>query len=360
MDQYREKGQTKKYDRIRQLTDCLRKDRTLPDQEMKELLQVEDKNSLEYLYENARQVRELYYGKKVFLRGLIEFTNNCRNNCYYCGIRRDNHKIERYRLSETQIYSCAEEGYALGFRTFVLQGGEDAFYTKEKLGEMISYLKKTYPDCAITFSFGEWETQVYQYWYDCGADRYLLRHETANNEHYRLLHPKELSLDHRKSCLMSLKEIGYQIGAGFMVGSPGQTSSMLLEDLRYMEELRPHMIGIGPFIPQQDTPFADKTAGTLLLTRKLLAILRLMLPKVLLPATTALGTIHPDGRELGILSGANVVMPNLSPSRVRQKYMLYDHKIYSGLEAAQNRQQLAERIHEIGYELCTERGDSLM
>lgn len=360
MNQSRKKEPKKQYDRFRELTDRLRKDHTLPDPEMEELLQMEDESSLEYLYENARQVREQYYGKKVFLRGLIEFTNYCRNNCYYCGIRRDNHKIERYRLDKTQIYACAKEGYGLGFRTFVLQGGEDAFYTKEKLGEIISYLKTTYPDCAVTLSFGEWEPQVYQYWYECGADRYLLRHETADYQHYRLLHPEELDPDHRKACLMSLKEIGYQVGAGFMAGSPGQTVSLLLKDLRYLEELRPHMIGIGPFIPQQDTPFAEKTAGTLLLTRKLLAILRLMFPGVLLPSTTALGTIHPDGRELGILSGANVVMPNLSPPEVRQKYLLYDHKIHSGLEAAQSRRQLAERIHEIGYELCTERGDSLM
>lgn len=349
-----------KENKIFLLTEQLRRNQTLSDEEFTKLLESRDEIALEHLYETAREIQKQYYGNKIYVRGLIEFTNYCRNNCFYCGIRRDNQKIQRYRLNKDEIYACAEEGYALGFRTFVLQGGEDAYFTIEKLGEIISYLKSHYPDTAITLSFGEWESEAYQYWYDCGADRYLLRHETADEAHYQLLHPQELSLSNRKSCLNLLKKIGYQTGAGFMIGSPGQTTELLIRDLRYLEELQPHMVGIGPFIPQKDTPFATEKAGTLLMTRKLLAVLRLMFPKMLLPATTALGTIHANGRELGILSGANVVMPNLSPAKVRGKYLLYDHKIYSGCESAQQRKKLADRMEAIGYELCVDRGDSLM
>lgn len=360
MNQNGKKEQKNKDSQLLELTERLRSNQTLSDEELSELLQSQDENVLEFLFQNAREVQQQHYGKQIYIRGLIEFTNYCRNNCFYCGIRRENRKIERYRLKKDEIYACAEEGYELGFRTFVLQGGEDSYYTKEKLGEIITYLKRNYPDSAVTLSFGEWETENYQYWYDCGADRYLLRHETADEVHYNRLHPQELSLSHRKECLAMLKKIGYQTGAGFMIGSPGQTVDLLIKDLRYLEKLQPHMIGIGPFIPQNDTPFAAEKAGTLLMTRKLLSILRLMFPKILLPATTALGTIHPNGRELGILSGANVIMPNLSPAEVRGKYLLYDHKIYSGLESAQQREKLAKCVEAIGYDLCITRGDSLM
>lgn len=342
------------------LVDMLRKNQTLSEEAFKELLMVHDQSVLEYLYQNAREVCEVHYGKKIFTRGLIEFTNYCRNNCYYCGIRRENQNIERYRLRTEEILSCAEEGYRLGFRTFVLQGGEDGFYTRSKLGEIIKKLKKDYPDCAVTLSFGEWEAEDYEYWFECGADRYLLRHETANDKHYRTLHPNEMKLSHRKTCLQQLKEIGYQVGAGFMVGSPGQTLDCLIEDLRYLKSFQPHMVGIGPFIPQKDTPFGQEKCGSLSMTLKLLAILRLMLPKVLLPSTTALSTIHPKGREMGILSGANVIMPNLSPMGVRGKYLLYDNKIFLNDESAQCRFDLEKHMHSIGYELCTERGDSLV
>lgn len=345
---------------VNSLTDRLREEHTLADVEFQQILLNEEKASLEYLYQNARQVCDLHYGKKIYARGLIEFTNYCRNNCYYCGIRKDNRNAERYRLTEDDILNCVKEGYALGFRTFVLQGGEDVYYTKEKLGNIIIQIKKIFPGCAVTLSFGEWDADTYQYWYNCGADRYLLRHETADQMHYEDLHPQEMDFFHRMDCLTQLKDIGYQVGAGFMVGSPGQTINTLVKDLRYLEELQPHMIGIGPFIPQKDTPFAEKVTGTLSMTRKLLAILRLMFPRVLLPSTTALGTIHPQGREMGILSGANVVMPNLSPIKVRGKYLLYNNKIHSGCESAQARQQLAERMRFIGYELCMDRGDSKM
>lgn len=345
---------------IYDLINELRREGTLPDEKLKIVLAIETEEEAEYLYKNAREVCEEHYGKKVFTRGLIEFTNYCRNNCYYCGIRRGNQKAERYRLEKEEIYACAEEGYALGFRTFVLQGGEDGYYTKEKLGEIIHEIKKMHPDCAVTLSFGEWDYETYKYWRTCGADRYLLRHETADRAHYQMLHPDSMSFSHRMECLHMLKELGYQTGAGFMIGSPGQTPDLILKDLKYLRDLRPHMIGIGPFIPQKDTPFANEKSGTLLMTLKLLSILRLMFPKMLLPATTALGTIHPKGRELGILAGANVVMPNLSPTKVRSKYLLYDNKICTGDESAQCRHCLEGRMQAIGCELCVDRGDSLM
>lgn len=345
---------------MRELAAKLRINQTLPDSELKEVLSETEQEALEVLYEHARQQCQLHYGKKIYARGLIEFTNYCRNNCYYCGIRRGNQNVQRYRLSKEEIFSCVQEGYALGFRTFVLQGGEDLAFSAKDIGEIICRIKQLCPGCAVTLSFGEWEREVYQYWYGCGADRYLLRHETADEGHYRILHPEEMSLLKRKECLAQLKEIGYQTGAGFMVGSPGQTLDTLIADLRYLQQLQPHMAGIGPFIPQKDTPFAKEASGTLVMTLKLLAVVRLMLPKVLLPATTALGTIHPQGREMGILAGANVVMPNLSPVSVRKKYQLYDHKISTGEESAQGRQLLEKRVYSIGYELCMCRGDSKM
>lgn len=311
----------------------------------------------ELLAARAEEVRQSYYGKDVYVRGLIEFTNYCRNNCYYCGIRAENKKADRYRLSAEEILECVEEGYTLGFRTFVLQGGEDFSYSTEDIGNLIAEIKKRHNDCAVTLSLGERERDVYQYWYDCGADRYLLRHETASKEHYERLHPQNLSFGHRIKCLYNLKEIGYQTGAGFMVGSPFQTAEHLAADLLFLKELQPHMAGIGPFIAQKDSPFAGYADGTLEQTLLMLSLVRLTLPQVLLPSTTALGTIHPQGRELGILAGANVVMPNLSPVSVREKYQLYDNKICTGEESAQCRQCLDKRMESIGYHIVTARGD---
>ena len=269
-----------------------------------------------YLYQQAREAADIVYGKKVFKRGLIEFTNYCKNDCYYCGIRRSNRSAQRYRLEKKTILDCCRRGYELGFRTFVLQGGEDGYFTDEKICEIVGAIRTSYPDCAITLSIGEKSKESYQKYFDAGANRYLLRHETADETHYCRLHPAELTLQNRKQCLWDLKEIGYQVGCGFMVGSPGQTVENLYEDLCFIKELKPHMVGIGPFIPQKETPFAKEKAGTLEQTLRLLAIIRLIHPHVLLPATTALGTIQEKGRELGILAGANVVMPNLSPMDV--------------------------------------------
>lgn len=313
-----------------------------------------------YLQQQAKAVREQIYGSRVFIRGLIEFTNYCKNNCYYCGIRHGNDKAERYRLTEDDILACCAEGHALGFRTFVLQGGEDPFFTDEKLVGIVRAIRQGYPDSAITLSLGERSEQSYRALFEAGADRYLLRHETATKAHYARLHPPEMDFDRRMTCLEQLKAIGYQVGCGFMVGSPGQTVDDLVRDLRFIKTFRPHMVGIGPFLSHQDTPFRDQPNGTAELTLYLLSILRLLLPEVLLPATTALGTAAGDGRERGILAGANVVMPNLSPVSVRKKYLLYDKKICTGEESAQCIGCLTRRMASVGCTLAVDRGDSLL
>lgn len=341
----------------KQRIDELVRARELPQEELTKLITDATSESDEYLFAQARKAREAVYGKAVYMRGLIEFTNYCKNDCYYCGIRRSAKGAERYRLTKEQILSCCEAGYGLGFRTFVLQGGEDGYYTDERIAAIVSEIKEKYPDCAVTLSIGERDRASYEAFFAAGADRYLLRHETADDAHYRMLHPPELSLSHRKQCLRDLKEIGYQVGCGFMVGSPGQTPEYLVKDLQFIHELQPHMVGIGPFVPHHDTPFAKEAQGGLELTLRLLAIIRLMEPHVLLPATTALGTIDPRGREKGILAGANVVMPNLSPQDVRKKYMLYDNKICTGDEAAECVKCLERRIASTGYELVCDRGD---
>ncbi len=326
-------------------------------QQLQVLLGDASTEDVNFLYSNSREVADKVYGKRVFKRGLIEFTNYCKNDCYYCGIRRSNATAERYRLEKETILDCCKKGYDLGYRTFVLQGGEDGYFTDERVCEIVSAVHAEYPDCAITLSIGEKSKESYQKYFEAGVNRYLLRHETANNEHYQKLHPEELSLKNRKQCLWNLKEIGYQVGCGFMVGSPYQTVETLYEDLQFIKELEPQMVGIGPFIPQADTPFAKEMPGTLDRTLKLLAIIRLLHPHVLLPATTALGTIHENGRELGILAGANVVMPNLSPTEVRDKYKLYDNKACTGDEAVEGDKNLRLRIEQIGYELVCKRGD---
>ena len=342
---------------MRRLIDLLEAQHTLPDQELLSLITMDDADADAYLAQRAAAVRQRHYGKDVFIRGLIEISNYCKNDCHYCGIRRGNRCCQRYRLTDEDILACCHQGYKAGFRTFVMQGGEDPFFSRERVANLLRAIKKEYPDCAVTLSLGEMDRETYQEWFDAGADRYLLRHETANSTLYRNLHPEPLTLENRMRCLHDLKEIGYQTGCGFMVGSPGQTPEMILEDLRFMEQFRPHMVGIGPFIPHHETVFRDQPAGSPELTLRLLSIVRLMLPDVLLPATTALGTVLGDGRQQGMLHGCNVVMPNLSPPNVREKYTLYDNKLITGAEAAESLRLLAESMAQIGYRVVTARGD---
>ena len=344
---------------MKELIQKLRQTQSLTKEEWIRLIENRTPELAEYLFEQAREVREAFYGKDIYIRGLIEFTNYSKNDCLDCGIRRGNKNAERYRLSKEEILECCEHGYELGFRTFVLQGGEDGYYTDERVAEIVSEMKENHPDSANTLSIGEKSYESYQKFFEAGADRYLLRHETYNCEHYAKLHPEELSAEVRQQCLWNLKKIGYQVGTGFMVGSPFQTAEHLAEDMLFIKELNPQMIGIGPFVPHHDTPFAKEQGGTLELTLFMLGLLRLMIPKALIPSTTALGTIDPNGRELGILAGANVVMPNLSPRNVREKYLLYDNKICTGDEAAESLENLKIRMKKINYDIVVSRGDSL-
>ena len=327
-------------------------------EEYESLITNRNDESRKLLRELAVKVRREIYGNKVYVRGLIEVSNICRNDCYYCGIRRSNKNCERYRLTRGEILSCCDEGYELGFRTFVLQGGEDSYFSDEILGGIVQDIKTRHSDCAVTLSMGERSRESYRYLRECGADRYLLRHETADSEHYSRLHPSDMSYSNRMDCLRNLRELGYQVGCGFMVGSPFQSTKNLAQDLKFIERFKPEMCGIGPFIPHKDTQFRDCPAGTVELTCYLLSIIRLIYPPVLLPATTALGTIDPVGREKGIMAGANVVMPNLSPVSVRKKYELYDNKICTGEESAQCRECLSSRMSKIGYEIVVDRGDA--
>lgn len=311
------------------------------------------------LLDAAVSLRRKYYGNKVFLRGLIEISSYCKNNCLYCGIRLGNKAAHRYRLSAEEILACCERGYSLGFRTFVLQGGEDLYYTDALMCSIISRIKEKFPECAVTLSLGEKSRESYLSYKNAGADRYLLRHESANDAHYKKLHPSSLSPINRKKCLHTLKELGFQVGAGFMVGSPYQTAENLAEDLLFLKELEPHMVGIGPFIPHSKTPFAPFKAGTLPLSVTMLALTRILLPKCLLPATTALNTISPHGREEGFSAGANVVMPNLSPPDFRDAYSLYDNKTTTGDEAAESIKIIKQNVKNCGLEIDFSRGDNI-
>ena len=339
------------------LLDQLETQHTLTLEEYVILAGTDSQEARDYAAKKARALADLVYGKQVYIRGLIEFSNFCKNDCFYCGIRASNRQCDRYRLSKEKILECCRSGYELGFRTFVLQGGEDTHFTDEVFCDIIYEIKSHYPDCAVTLSLGERSRESYQKLFDAGADRYLLRHETADKSHYEKLHPAKMSFDNRMDCLKNLKEIGYQVGCGFMVGSPYQTPETIAADLKFIETFGPDMCGIGPFIPHKDTDFRHMPAGTLHQTLWLLSIIRLIHPHILLPATTALGTIHPQGRELGLLAGANVVMPNLSPADVREKYMLYNNKICTGKEAAEHKDALTVSMGKIGYQVVTARGD---
>lgn len=340
-----------------ELIDKLSINHSLSLEEYRYLIENCNQDTMAYARKIAESIRKKVYGNTVFIRGLIEISNICKNNCLYCGIRRDNKECSRYRLSKEDILSCCKEGYSLGFRTFVLQGGEDLYFTDDTVCDIIKEIKKGYPNCAITLSLGERSLESYQALFNAGADRYLLRHETADEAHYNKLHPSEMSFKTRMECLKNLKEIGFQTGCGFMVGSPYQTTQNLAKDLKFVEEFSPEMCGIGPFITHKTTPFADKPSGSFEMTLYLLSLLRIMKPNLLLPSTTALGTIKPNGREMGIQAGANVIMPNLSPLEVRKKYELYDNKISTGEESAQSVLTLKNRMKDIGYTIVTDRGD---
>lgn len=342
---------------IKAIIQNLCKNHSLSLEEYEKLIEYRCDESAELLRNEAVKLRKEIYGNKVFIRGLIEVGNICKNDCYYCGIRKSNKDCDRYRLSREDILSCCENGYRLGFRTFVMQGGEDAFFSDEFLCGLLTEIKKKYPDCAVTLSLGERTRESYQKLFDAGADRYLLRHETADEEHYAKLHPQNLSYKNRMNCLKNLKEIGFQVGCGIMVGSPYQTAKTIAKDLKFIEEFKPDMCGIGPFIPHSQTPFKNKKAGTPELTCYLLSIIRIIHPNILLPSTTALGTIEEGGREKGILSSANVLMPNLSPVDVRNKYELYNNKLNTGAESAEKLQELKKRIEKIGYKIVCSRGD---
>lgn len=337
-----------------ELVEKLKNTHNLTDAELKELIESDCYD--DELRVEADKVRKEIYGNKVYIRGLIEYSNYCKCNCFYCGIRRDNKKAERYRLTGEEILSCCDNGYKLGFRTFVLQGGEDPHFTDDVMCDIVSSIKEKYPDCAVTLSMGERTKESYERLKKAGADRYLLRHETADDTHFSKLHPEDSSLENRKKCLFYLKELGFQVGSGFMVGSPYQTTETLIKDLRFLQELMPDMIGIGPFISHCDTPFKDKENGRLELTLRMLSILRLMFPKSLLPATTALGTLAEGGREMGLRSGANVIMPNLSPDNAKKNYLLYDNKLSTGLESAREIKKLKKQIKSVGYEIVTDIG----
>ncbi len=335
----------------------LASENTLNTEETLALLNGLNAERRERLYSAAKELRDKIYGRKIFMRGLVEFSNYCINNCLYCGIRRSNEHAHRYRLTPETILECCKTGHALGFRTFVLQSGEDEWWNDDRMTALISSIRTSFPDCAITLSIGEKPRETYQRYYDAGADRYLLRHETADECHYMKLHPSEMSWRRRIECLHNLSEIGFQVGAGFMVGSPFQTKEHLVKDLMFLKELNPHMVGIGPFLPHSETPFAQEAAGTVETTLDMVAITRLLLPKVLLPATTALGTLSPDGREYALNSGANVLMPNLSPQAVRADYAIYDNKISTDQEAGENCAAIEERLDRAGYVPEYGRGD---
>lgn len=342
---------------LKRIIDKLLNERTLSVEEYEALIEGRTPEIQEYLRCEADKIRKSVYGNKIYIRGLIEVSNICKNNCYYCGIRGGNKNCQRYRLKPDEILECCKAGYELGFRTFVMQGGEDGYFTDDVVCDIVSKIKQLYPDCAVTLSLGERSRESYQRLFDAGADRYLLRHEAVNSELYDKLHPEDLKIENRLQCLKNLKNIGFQTGCGFMVGAPYQTSRHIAEDLKFIEEFKPQMCGIGPFIPHKDTVFKDCPKGSADLTCFLLSIVRIILPSVLLPATTALGTAENDGRERGVLSGANVVMPNLSPVSVRSKYALYDNKISTGAESAQQIKALSDKMEKIGYRVVCERGD---
>lgn len=344
---------------MKKIIDLLAMGKSVPEKQLKEILLNRTPLLDNYIFSLARNVSKKNYKNKIYIRGLIELTGYCKNDCLYCGLRKSNKFAQRYRLNKDDILSCCRVGYDMGFRTFVLQGGEDGYFTDQVICDIVKEIKSSYPDCAVTLSLGERSYESYKALKEAGADRYLLRHETADKEHYKKLHPNNMSFENRIECLTHLKELGFQTGCGFMVGSPYQTIDSIVKDLIFIRDFKPEMVGIGPFIPHKDTPFSSMPTGDVYLTLFLISVVRLMLPKALIPATTALGSAHPYGRELGILAGANVVMPNLSPESTRKKYSLYNNKLSTGEEAAENCRLLEQKLASIGYKIDFSRGDYL-
>ncbi len=343
--------------RTKKIIDKLNNTHTLTTCQYRHLVKNYSEEALRYIAPLALSAKRKVYGDDIFIRGLIEITNICKNDCLYCGIRASNKNCVRYRLEKDEILSCCKSGYELGFRTFVLQGGEDMYYTDEILCDIVSTIKDVYPDCAVTLSMGERSPDSYKKLKNAGADRYLLRHETASEKHYRKLHPKIMELDNRMMCLETLKSLGYQTGCGFMVGSPYQKTNHIAKDLKFIETFSPQMCGIGPFIPHKDTPFADFPAGDADFCCYLLAIIRLIKPNILLPATTALATLSEDGRTKAVMCGANVVMPNLSPEDAKKNYNLYNGKKSSGTEAGEHIEMLKKQLLTCGARIVCNRGD---
>ncbi len=337
-----------------QLIEKLAANQYLSLNEWQQLLAAEKSIDKSALFDRALQVRHRYYDNHIYLRGLIEISNYCHNDCYYCGIRLSNRQVKRYRLDKDTILACCNRGYQLGLRTFVLQGGEDNYYNDALMVEIIRAIKNNFPDCALTLSLGEKPAQSYQAYFEAGADRYLLRHETADSDHYQSLHPANLNLKNRLSCLQNLKQIGFQVGCGFMVGSPGQTIETLAQDFMFLSKFKPQMVGIGPFLPHHQTPLAKAKGGSAEQTIFCLSLVRLLLPRVLLPATTALGTVDNNGWELGIKAGANVIMPNLTPADQRKHYLLYDNK---NATSAEESDIIKAKMAAIGYQVVNQRGD---
>lgn len=344
-------------EKIKNLVDKLEQEHILTVDEFTFILDNVSDDDREYIRLKAQGIAKSKFGNKVYTRGIVEFSNICKNDCYYCGIRKSNKNFERYRLTKEQILDCCESGYAYDYRTFVLQSGEDPYYTDEVMCDIVRTIREKYTDCAITLSIGERSRESYQKLFDAGANRYLLRHETANKELYEKLHPSYQKFEVRMQCLRDLKDIGFQVGTGMMIGAPFQTHRNLAEDLVFLGEFKPHMVGTGPFIPHKDTDFRNEKAGTLEMVLLCLSLVRIMLPNVLLPATTALGSINPLGREKGVLAGANVIMPNLSPTEVRKNYLLYDNKICVNDASSQCKNCINARMIKIGYEVEVSRGD---
>lgn len=319
---------------------------TLHRLEREELIALlEDENCNQNLFEAADSVRKNFVGDEIHLRGLIEFSNICKNNCCYCGLRRDNRKISRYRLENAEILELAAHGAAMGLKTIVLQSGEDAYYGCERLCEIIRGIKRL--NVALTLSIGEKSLEDYQAYHAAGADRFLLRIETTDRTLYER-HDPEMSWEARRQCLTDLRRAGLEVGSGCLVGLPGQTVASLADDILFFKEIEADMIGIGPFIPHPDTPLGDASGGRLETALKVMALTRLLLPDINIPATTAMETLAQDGQIRALKAGANVIMPNITLTDYRRYYELYPGKSATGYTPDESLKKVVAKIESIG------------